>query len=35
MLRIAWKGRARSAAQSLTWDRIVVDFEHVLADVAH
>jgi glycosyltransferase involved in cell wall biosynthesis len=26
---------ARSAAQSLTWDRIVLDFEHVLADVAH
>jgi glycosyltransferase involved in cell wall biosynthesis len=26
---------ARDAAQSLTWDRIVLDFEHVLADVAH
>jgi len=26
---------ARSAAESLTWDRIVLDFEHVLADVAH
>ena len=25
---------ARSAAQSLTWERIVGDFEHVLADVA-
>jgi glycosyltransferase involved in cell wall biosynthesis len=26
---------ARSAAQFLTWDRVVLDFEQVLADVAH
>jgi glycosyltransferase involved in cell wall biosynthesis len=26
---------ARTAAESLTWDRIVADFEAVLADVAH
>ena len=26
---------ARSEARSLTWDRIVRDFEQVLADVAH
>jgi glycosyltransferase involved in cell wall biosynthesis len=26
---------ARSAARSLTWERIVGDFEQVLADVAH
>ena len=26
---------ARSVAQFLTWDRVVLDFEQVLADVAH
>jgi hypothetical protein len=26
---------ARQAAQPLTWERIVGDFEQVLADVAH